>query len=95
MNILIFQVSLYLIIGYVKCQNCRLVSLCDSEGQSLRVPGVPGKRGPPGQVGSRGLQGPKGTKGDPGSTEGVEAFQQKILSVINGKQLEMTLLSCL
>jgi len=61
----------------------------------LRKAGVPGKRGPPGPVGPPGLQGPKGTQGDPGSREGVEAFQQKILNIINGKQLELTLLSCL
>jgi len=57
--------------------------------EQIRNAGVPGKRGPPGLVGLPGLQGPTGAKGDPGSTEGVEAFQQRILSIINGKLLEI------
>jgi len=61
----------------------------------VRNAGVPGKRGPQGPVGPPGLQGPKGAKGDPGSTASVEAFQQRILSIIDGKQLEMILLHCL
>jgi len=63
--------------------------------EQIRSAGVPGKRGPPGPIGPPGLHGPKGAKGDPGSTEGVETFQQRILSNINSKQLEITLLSCL
>jgi len=112
MNVLLFQVSFYLIVAYVKCQDCRCMSVCDSGEQSsskgqfwvnrgvdrsdqIRNAGVPGKRGPPGPVGPPGLQGPKGAKGDPGSTASVEAFQQRILSIIDGKQLEMILLHCL
>jgi len=66
-----------------------------ARSEQIRNAGVPGKRGPPGPVGPPGLQGPKGAKGDPGSTAGVEAFQQRILSIIDGKQLEMILLHCL
>jgi len=112
MNVLLFQVSFYLVTAYVKCQEFRCMSVCDSGEQSstkghfwvkgefnrsgqIRNAGVPGKRGPPGPVGPPGLQGPKGTKGDPGSTERFEAFEQKMLNVIDGKQLEMLALICL
>jgi len=106
MKVLLFQVSFYLIIAYVKCQNCRCMSVCDSGEQFLskgqfwvnrgvdrsnqvRNGSVPGIIGPPGPVGPPGLQGPKGAKGDPGSTAGVEAFQQRVLSSIDGKQVEI------
>jgi len=74
MNVLLFQISFYLIIAYVKCQDCRCIPVCDSGEQSS----------PKGQA-----------KGDPGSTASVEAFQQRILSIIDGKQLEVILLHCL
>jgi len=61
-----------------------------ARSEQIRNAGVPGKRGLPGPVGPPGLQGLKGTKCDSGSTEGFEAFQQRILSIINGKLRDMT-----
>ena len=75
MNILLSQVSFYLIIACVKCQECRMVSVCDSGEQSSSkgqfwvnwgVDRSDQVRNA-GVLGKRGLPGPGGPPGFQGS----------------------------